>query len=120
MKQMLILALLGWSFSVLAQKPTATHLPKPGRMSRGLAGGITPTGSVMSLDGMIDADGDGNGEFLMSSSWSGAFGNDAIFCESFRRFVCDRVVLLVQQSGSHQLQLFRLPPAIWTRTGCQN
>ena len=81
MKQMLILALLGWSFSVLAQTYSNTFT-QTWQDVPWAAGGITPTGSVMSLDGMIDADGDGNGEFLMSSSWSGAFGNDAILYEA--------------------------------------
>ncbi len=45
-------------------------------------GGLTPTGVVWSLDGIYDFDQDGQGEFFLSSSWSGAFGNDAMLYES--------------------------------------
>lgn len=46
------------------------------------SGGLTPSGVVWSLDGMYDFDNDGLGEFLLSSSWSGSFGNDAMLYES--------------------------------------
>ncbi len=45
-------------------------------------GGLTPAGATWSLDGMYDFDSDGRGEFFLSSSWSGAFGNDAMLYES--------------------------------------
>ncbi len=46
------------------------------------AGGLTPAGATWSLDGMYDFDTDGQGEFFLSSSWSSAFGNDAMLYES--------------------------------------
>lgn len=46
------------------------------------SGGLTPSGVVWSLDGIYDFDGDGLGEFFLSSSWSGSFGNDAMLYES--------------------------------------
>lgn len=44
-------------------------------------GGLTPAGPVWSLDGFYDFDKDGLGEFYLSSSWSGPFGNDAMLYE---------------------------------------
>jgi hypothetical protein len=53
-------------------------------------GGLTPTGPVWSLDGFHDFDGDGQGEFYLSSSWGGSFGIDAMLYE-------------LQPSGAYQI-----------------
>jgi hypothetical protein len=39
-------------------------------------GGYFPASSIISMEGPFDADGDGQQEFLISSSWTGAIGND--------------------------------------------
>jgi hypothetical protein len=53
-------------------------------------GGLTPQGPVWSLDGFYDFDEDGLGEFYLSSSWGGPFGNDAMLYE-------------LRPSGSYQI-----------------
>ncbi|MBC8322203.1 MAG: T9SS type A sorting domain-containing protein [Candidatus Marinimicrobia bacterium] len=39
-------------------------------------GGYFPASSIISMEGPFDSDGDGQKEFLISSSWTGSIGND--------------------------------------------
>ncbi len=39
-------------------------------------GGYFPASSVLAMEGPFDSDGDGQQEFLITSSWTGALGND--------------------------------------------
>lgn len=44
-------------------------------------GGLTPQGSVWSMDGPFDIDQDGNADFVASSSWTGTFKNEIMVYE---------------------------------------
>ncbi len=81
MKNYLIIVLMLQTVSVFAQNyPNNFTLVWQDRPWE--SGGVTPTGAVWSLDGMFDFDGDGQGEFFLSSAWSGSFGNDAMLYEA--------------------------------------
>ncbi len=75
-----VFAVLLFSSGLAGQDYSNVFLPVWADQAWG-AGGVTPTGVVWSLDGMTDFDQDGLGEFFLSSSWSGRFGNDAMLYE---------------------------------------
>ena len=81
MKKILLLGMLAFCSILSAQDYPNSFTPVWQDLSWG-NGGLTPTGVIWSMDGIFDFDNDGLGEFFLSSSWSGNFGNDAILYEA--------------------------------------